>query len=150
MTELTGGEVWQRSGLVIQNLFPRRRGTGENDDSLVLRLVIKEQVILTTGDLEVAGERELLMMYHDLTADILSVGHHGSRTSSTTEFLAAVQPTISVISAGANNRFNHPHQEALERLAQSGSEIYRTDLNGMVYFTWTDFSQALSRIKKIK
>ncbi|MGY3746280.1 DNA internalization-related competence protein ComEC/Rec2 [Vagococcus salmoninarum] len=150
VTELTGGEVWQRSGLVIQNLFPRRRGTGENDDSLVLRLVIKEQVILTTGDLEVAGERELLMMYHDLTADILSVGHHGSRTSSTTEFLAAVQPTISVISAGANNRFNHPYQEALERLAQSGSEIYRTDLNGMVYFTWTDFSQALSRIKKIK
>lgn len=75
----------------------------------------------------------------------MAVGPHRQRN-----FLAAVQPTISVISAGANNRFKHPHQEALERLAQSGSEIYRTDLNGMVYFTWTDFSQALSRIKKIK
>ena len=69
-----------------------------------------------------------------LHADVLKVGHHGSRTSSTTAFVSAVRPTQAVISAGPGNRFDHPHGETLETLRRARVVVHRTDLHGGVRF----------------
>ena len=88
--------------------------------------------ILATGDAEADVEDALLRSGTDLTADILKVGHHGSKTSTTDAFLDAVNPTIALISSGRENRFGHPHAEVTDRLEQRGVLIYRTDNDGSV------------------
>ncbi|HQD88265.1 MAG TPA: hypothetical protein PLZ87_06120, partial [Methanomassiliicoccaceae archaeon] len=67
--------------------------------------------------------------------EVLKVAHHGSRYSSSEQFLSATSPEIAVISAGAGNTYGHPHEEALERLEASGATIYRTDMNGTMVIT---------------
>ena len=103
-----------------------------NDASIVLRLVHGETSFLFTGDVEAAGERALMASGQDLSADVLKLGHHGSRTSSTAAFLDAVSPMAAVITAGAGNQFGHPHGEVLVRLYERGIMVYRTDLIGTV------------------
>ena len=76
---------------------------------------------------------------------ILKVGHHGSRTSSSEEFIESVNPTYSLISAGVDNKFNHPHEEVIERLEENGSIIFNTQETGMVMFNFTN-----DRIKTYK
>lgn len=105
----------------------------ENDRSLVLRLTHGNLKILFTGDIEAEAEAELTQHYGStLAADILKVPHHGSRTSSTPAFLAAVQPQLAVISAGQNNRFHHPHSEVVERYHQAGIALKQTQRDGAV------------------
>lgn len=85
--------------------------------------------LLLTGDVEADGEEELLMRlkrYGIESVDVLKVGHHGSKNSSAEEFLEQVQPRLSVISCGRNNSYGHPHEEAIERLIEVGSEILTT------------------------
>jgi competence protein ComEC len=85
--------------------------------------------MLLTGDIERGGEIELLRTAA-LRADALLVPHHGSRTSSTGEFLAAVRPRFAVAAAGYRNRFGHPHEEVLGRYSARGIELLRTDRDG--------------------
>lgn len=106
--------------------------------------------MLLTGDLEEAGERRLLARYPQLSADILKVGHHGSRTSSTEAFLAQLGADTAIISCGSNNRFGHPHEETIARLDESKMSIYRTDQDGMVYYQWSLWDKKLSDIQTIK
>ena len=103
-----------------------------NNASVVALVSLGEITLLLTGDAEKEAEQEMLADAHLLAADILKVGHHGSWTSSTTAFLDAVQPEISVIMCGIDNDYGHPHGVALERLQASGTEIFRTDLNGSI------------------
>lgn len=101
-----------------------------NTDSLVIRLLYGKISFMLTGDLDQQGEEEMLGL--PLASTVLKVGHHGSRTSTSDEFLDRVKPRIAVISAGRRNRFRHPHQSTLKKLAARGIRTYRTDLNGAV------------------
>jgi competence protein ComEC len=108
---------------------------GLNAVSVVTRLLYGRIAILLTGDAEEATERLLLERKHTLASPILKVGHHGAATSSTADFLEAVSAEVAIISAGAANRFGHPHEEALGRLSAAGCRIYRTDVHGAVVVT---------------
>ncbi|MGE5849073.1 MAG: DNA internalization-related competence protein ComEC/Rec2 [Candidatus Methylomirabilota bacterium] len=103
-----------------------------NDTSMVLRLRIGEQAALLTGDVEREGETALLRRPAALQAKVLKVPHHGSRTSSSEAFLAAVRPEVALVSCGYRNRFNHPHPEVVERYRALGVRLYRTDLHGAI------------------
>jgi competence protein ComEC len=104
-----------------------------NDDSLVLRVGHGRHAALFVGDAERWAEQRLLATRGDaLDADFLKVGHHGSRTSSSAEFLARVTPGIATISCGIRNRFGHPHAEALTHLTAVGARVIRLDQTGAV------------------
>ncbi len=104
--------------------------SGLNDTSVVLRLTMGDASILLTGDISQAAEAALIRQGTDLRATVLKVPHHGSRTSSSPQFLSRVDPLIDVISVGAGNSFGHPTQETLDRL--QGDAVLRTDENGDV------------------
>ena len=104
----------------------------ENDISIVLRVDYGANSFLFTGDAEEMSEYMMLTDNVSLKADVLKVGHHGSRSSSTTEFIEAVSPTFAVISCGADNAYGHPHEETLQTLANA--QILRTDQLGTIVF----------------
>ncbi|MBD5130701.1 MAG: MBL fold metallo-hydrolase [Ruminococcaceae bacterium] len=105
----------------------------ENNFSIVARLIYGETSFLFTGDLERAGELDLIDAGLDLRADVLKVGHHGSAGSSSAEFLHCVSPSIAVFETGAINYYGHPRSEVLERLAEVGcGEAYSTAANGNI------------------
>ncbi len=103
-----------------------------NNASIVVRITLGDISILLTGDIELEGESAVLAYAATLDSDILKVAHHGSRTSTTYGFLDAVKPQVSIIMCGENNRYGHPHQETLDKLHASGSNIFRTDTHGHI------------------
>ena len=110
-------------------------GTSVNDASLVVRLLFGPRSILFAGDIEADGEGEVVGRRgagQTVASDLLKVPHHGSRTSSSPEFLAAVQPRLAVISLGWKNRFHFPNEQVLARYRQGGTTLLRTDLMGAV------------------
>jgi len=109
-------------------------GGAVNDDSLVLRIVFEDRAALLTGDLEARLESILVGEGRALSADLLKVGHHGSRTSTSPPFLARVQPSFGAISVGRTNPWGHPDREVLRRLAGARVRVYRTDRAGAVRF----------------
>jgi len=127
------GEVF-RAGIIelTKKSPPCGQFSGINDNSIVLRMQHGQTSFLFTGDAETPSERWMVANAQNLSANVLKVGHHGSRTSTTEEFLAAVNPSIAVIQVGANNRFGHPHGEVLERLEARNIQIFRNDLHGTV------------------
>jgi len=125
----------ERSGATLEILAPSddyRADKVGNNDSLVLRISYGSRSFLLTGDMERGIERQLLVAGADLHADVLKVGHHGSRTSSTEPFLQAVSPSVALISAGFENSFGHPHPDVLGRLSARHAAVLRTDLDGLV------------------
>ena len=135
MYEIPESQVLHNGALVLTVLGPERDLGSLNDNSVVCRVDFGETSFLFTGDAERAAERDLLGRGGvDLEADVLKVGHHGSRSSTTGEFLAAVSPTHAVIMAGAGNRYGHPHEEVVARLDAAGVKLYRTDIHGTVVF----------------
>lgn len=111
---------------------PRGAASDENNNSLVLRLDWGLASFLFTGDLEQEGEGALLAGRQPLSHLVLKVAHHGSRFSTTEEFLKAGRPRLAVISAGARNPFRHPTPDVIERLENAGVRIFRTDRDGAV------------------
>jgi competence protein ComEC len=103
-----------------------------NDSSLTIRLTLGVTTVLATGDIETRAEERLLARRDRLRASILKVPHHGSRTSSTAAFLAAVDPAIAVISVGADNRYGLPAPEVEERYRARGTCVLRTDRCGAI------------------
>lgn len=103
-----------------------------NNASIVMMLTYGEKRFLFMGDAEKKVEDDLLDDGVNVHADVLKVGHHGSETSSSEDFLQAVRPSIALISAGINNTYKHPHQVVLDRLEALGVEIYRTDELGTI------------------
>ena len=116
-------------------LHPERGETrgDDNERSLVLRAEVHGRSALLTGDVGAWGERRLLDLPPRLVrCDLLKVAHHGSRGSSTADFLAAASPRLALVSAGAGNVFRHPAPETLERLAEAGARTLRTDRDGLL------------------
>lgn len=105
-----------------------------NNYSAVVKIQYGSTSFLLTGDAEDLSEKEMLASDADLQADVLKVGHHGSSSSTTPDFLKSVSPEYAVISVGADNQYGHPHQETLDKLTDAGVEIYRTDVHGTVIF----------------
>ncbi|MBW2586488.1 MAG: DNA internalization-related competence protein ComEC/Rec2 [Deltaproteobacteria bacterium] len=106
-----------------------------NDNSIAIRLAFGQHSFLLTGDLERESEGLLLAAGRIRPADVLKVGHHGSRTSTSQPFLLAVRPSLAVISSGAGNRYGHPSPEVVARLRQARARVLRTDLHGGVIIT---------------
>ncbi|HET9783766.1 MAG TPA: ComEC/Rec2 family competence protein, partial [Terriglobales bacterium] len=109
-----------------------------NDDSMVVRIAGGGGAMLLEGDAEAVGEHWMLDHHLDLTSAVLKVGHHGSHTSSTPQFLAAVHPQAAVISVGADNSYGHPSPLVLEQLATAGARVFRTDRDGAVQVRLAD------------
>lgn len=116
-------------------LHPVNPGSHLNNASVVARVTLGEIRVLLTGDAEREAEQQMLQYPDKLISHILKVGHHGSRTSSTTPFLEAVQPEVSIIMCGQNNPYGHPHSQAMQNLNAIGTEIYRTDTQGHIFIT---------------
>ena len=109
---------------------------GANDNSLVISVAYGQRRLLFTGDAEQEEEAELIRTHaHELRADYLKVGHHGSRTSSSDAFLSLVAPTLATLSCGVRNRFGHPHLPTVQRLAAHDVRTLRLDRSGSVEVT---------------
>lgn len=104
----------------------------ENDNSSVLYGVIEGYKFLFMADASIEVENDLLNEYGIDNIDVLKVGHHGSKTSSSLYFINSIKPKYSVISVGKNNRYKHPNSDVLDNL--KSSKIYRTDVNGSIVF----------------
>jgi competence protein ComEC len=137
------GMRWQTDdGIVLDVLapsLPYLADTGDdvNENSIVLRLSYRlpdggTYRALFTGDAGEGSEARLLARRVDLRADLLKVGHHGSRWATTSAFLAAVKPRIALISVGRYNTFGHPSPETLDRLVAAEVPVYRTDRCGAI------------------
>lgn len=123
----------------IEVLFPDRDVSEwlPNDGSIVAKLSYRDFSVMLTGDATLETEKIILKneTADTLDSDILKVGHHGSHTSTSYNFLKAVSPEYALISVGENNRYGHPHEEVLYDLDTLGVRVFRTDLLGNIIFT---------------
>jgi competence protein ComEC len=109
-------------------------GDPVNNDSLVMRMQYDKASVLLEGDAEAPSERTMLAQHRIAPVTLLKVGHHGSRTSTTQEFLSAAAPQDAVVSVGKGNTFGHPRGEVIERIAEARTKLYRTDEFGLTTF----------------
>jgi competence protein ComEC len=134
------GQHWQWDGVMFEVLHPQANSYSEkrkeNDRSCVLRVAVGQHVLLLTADIESKSERELLALGADkLRANVLIVPHHGSRTSSTPEFVAAVQPEVAIFTVGYRNRFKHPKPEVVARYQALNTHLLQSDAAGAIEIT---------------
>ena len=130
-----GERIVLSDSVYLEALYPAEATGGGNDDSLVLMLHIEgneETKILFTGDIGFPSEELMVESGVDLDCDILKVAHHGSKYSSSREFIDACSPSVAVISVGRSNFYGHPSPETVERLENYGCEVFRTDDEGAV------------------
>jgi competence protein ComEC len=131
------GNSWRVGKNRFYILSPEEDSQGDsNDGSIVLYTELGGLKWLFTGDLEADGEAKLIKRNPTLSVDVLKVGHHGSKSSTSEEFLETISPRWAIISVGENNRYQHPHQEVLDRLLERQMIIYRTDLFGAITYTF--------------
>lgn len=128
-------------GVVLDVLWPPKSPLPNadknlNNASLVMMLTYKGKRALFVGDAEKPVEDVLLTAKVDLTADLLKVPHHGSRSSSSTGFLLAVKPTIAIASVGDGNSYHHPSPDVVKRYEDMGIPLHRTDLEGTIEIIW--------------
>ncbi len=131
---MQGSKIGFSDGSKIECIWPGDSTysfTNENNNSLVLLLNTAGKTILFTGDIEAEVE-ERLTGVSEYDVDVLKVAHHGSKTSSSDNFVSKLSPQFSIISVGRNNSFGHPHNSVLETLEINGSKIYRTDKSGLI------------------
>ncbi len=136
----SNGQTFQWDGAEGAVLWPEHDegdppATAKNNDSLVLRIHFGNRTLLLPGDAESQAESQILAENPQdaLRADILKVGHHGSKNSTTPEFLSAVQPKLAIISSGTDNPYGHPSQQLLDRLSETKAQILRTDQVGAIH-----------------
>ena len=132
---IEAGDVIQFGDVMVSVLWPPAGEKSTNNDSIVLRLRYGERSILLTGDIEQSAERALRASQQQLQADVIKVPHHGSKTSSTQDFVNAVRPQFAIVSVGRKSRFGHPHEEVVERWQSSGATVLTTGDCGMITIT---------------
>lgn len=115
-------------GAFMEVIFPDRdvSALSHNDGSVVIKLIYKDISILLTGDTTEKMEKYFTAYNFDLKSDVLKVAHHGSKTSTSEDFLKKVSPKIAIISAGIGNSYGHPHKEVLDRLENAKIKVFGT------------------------
>jgi len=130
----------KEKNLILTFLWPKNSSNfafqNSNDFSIVAKLKYYQNSFLFTGDISSLGEKALISLWDKKTLEsqVLKVAHHGSKYSTSEEFLLKVQPEFAVISVGKDNPYFHPHFQTLENLKKHGTTIFRTDLNGDIKF----------------
>jgi competence protein ComEC len=132
---IQAGDVIHFGEVAVSVLWPGSGAKSTNNDSIVLRLQFGEHSLLLTGDIEQAAERALVASQQQLHANVIKVAHHGSKTSSTEDFVAATKPQLAIISVGRNSRFGHPHKEVVERWQSNGATVLTTGNCGTITIT---------------
>lgn len=129
------GDKIKCGSLKLEILGPTNSYEEMNDFSVVSKITFGKTSVIITGDAETPAEKDMLNVKGaDYSADILKLGHHGSSTSSSEDWLEAVNPDYAVISCGISNKYNHPHKETLSKLDKHKIEYYRTDLVESITF----------------
>lgn len=129
------GDTYSAGGMDIKILAPLHEFDNLNDYSMVVRISYKDTAALVTGDAEKNSEKLMCERWQDdLNADVLKLGHHGSSTSSSKNFVLSVDPVWAVISCGKNNSYGHPHDVTVELLNDYGIPYVRTDERGCIVF----------------
>lgn len=143
------GDRIEVGGAVVEVLYPMKApdpdSPSDNEHSVVVRITFGSRAFLLTGDIERGAEASLVSSGGTLAADLVKVAHHGSRTSSTAEFIAAAHPQFAVISVGRRSRFGHPHPEVVERWRAAGAQVLTTGENGMISVSTDGKDLELSR-----
>ena len=133
-----GDKIKIENNLYFDILWPGEEQITENrmnNNAIVMKLNHNGFSCLFTGDIEKIAEEQIAKLYNDksiLKSDVLKVSHHGSKTSTTEEFLGLINPKVCLIGVGKNNLFGHPSGEVIERLKNMNASIYRTDINGEI------------------
>lgn len=135
-----GGKIDLDNAIDLKFVSPNGSFEDINNNSAVLKLAYKDTSFLFTGDMETMAEK---LIDDNIDVDVLKVGHHGSNTSSSKEFLNRVTPTIAVISVGKDNKYNHPSQDIVDRLNGIGAQVYRTDEKGNITITSDGFKMEI-------
>ncbi|KRM83016.1 ComE operon protein 3 [Liquorilactobacillus vini DSM 20605] len=117
---------------IFKLLHPFKDGTGTNEDSLVLWFELNKFKFIISGDLDQAGEKQVIKKYPNIQADFLKTGHHGSKTSTAPVYVKQLEPSLAIISAGKNNRYGHPNQETLATLEKFKVPFVCTINSGMI------------------
>lgn len=146
MTIRVGDDVWMN--ILNPNKESLEQEKDTNANSIVAKLNFGKNSFLFTGDLPTKEEEKLIQKNTDLDADILKVGHHGSKYSTGDNFLDKISSREAVISVGKNNSYGHPHEEVLERLNKRGVKIWRTDEIGDVEYECEEISSCEVRLSR--
>lgn len=148
------GQSWKWDGIDFEVIHPDKASYADatiskNNRGCVLRISVGNQHVLLGADIEKESERRLIRRHPDkLHASLLVVPHHGSKTSSTVEFVAATQPRHAVFTVGYRNHFGHPKEEVLQRYARRGSELLRSDEDGAILVEMNPQGLQVERYRK--
>ncbi len=129
------GDSFMLGSALVEIFSPMKQYDNINNMSVVTKITYENTSFLFTGDSEKEIEKQLLRVGADISADVLKVGHHGSNTSSTDNFLSAVNPDYAIISSGFDNSFGHPNDNVIERFEKIGIIPYITSINGHITVT---------------
>jgi len=149
---ITGKIIDFGDGVILEFLHPFESFVGAetdkpHDDVVVAILRYNNFELMLTGDMEARIERRLIMAGYNLDSDVLKVGHHGSKTSSSEEFLSAISPEVAIIQVGEKNRYGLPTPEILKRFDDYDIKYYRNDLNGDIKLTSDGINYLISTQK---
>lgn len=128
-TARAGVNIVNEEKLNINIIAPNREYSDLNNSSAVVKITYGNRKFLFMGDAETKSENDIIT---DVSADVIKVGHHGSDTSSGQSFVNKVNPKYAIIMVGNNNQYSHPYQIIIDRWINSGSKVYRTDINGNI------------------
>lgn len=139
------GETFTLGAATFNVLSAKPENGDSNDYSLVIKIMNGQNSCILTGDASAASEAEMIRSGRELSCDILSIGHHGSASSTSWDFLEKTVPEVAVISVGRDNSYGHPDRDVLEKLESMEIDLYRSDLQGTVIatsngseFTWSE------------
>lgn len=134
--EVQSGDQLKFKNTSFHVVSPKTLTESKNNDSLVLWAEIGGLRWMFTGDAEINSEEQIIKSYPSLKADVLKIGHHGSKGSTSERFLNAIEPSYAIVSAGYNNRYQHPHKEIIDKLLERNINILRTDLDGAILYRY--------------
>lgn len=142
--KISGADYYFQFYAPVSNYITSSAGSIANDYSPIMVLNYNQKSIMFTGDASITSENLAMAKYNLPDVDVLKVGHHGSHTSTGTEFLAQIKPEYAIICVGEGNSYDHPRPEVLNRLSYVGAQIYRTDVNKNIILNITSDTYSLS------